>query len=239
MMDLRARAVIGVFVAALSGCSSTSSTTGSTSSSGFPGSSGSSSSSGSDPSACSVVGTWHTAFQWSGRTPGDLALVVAADDTVQIPSAPGVSPATGTVSVSGKQITWKMSDGSTMTGTADATCSFITAGTMTSSTGTPGTFTARKNACDADGTWNVTFQWSGRTPGQLAIIVAADQSARIPSGPGVGAATGTTAIDGYAITWSMSDGSTMTGTADANCQIINSGTMRSSTGTPGAFTAHK
>ena len=235
-MDQGARVLAGVGVMLLVGCSS--SGTGSTSSSSSSGSSGSSG--GTNPQGgCSVEGTWHSAFQWTGRTPGDLSLVVASDDSVQIPSAPGVSPATGTTTVNGNEITWKLSDGSTMSGTADASCSFISAGTMTSSTGTLGAFTARKNGCDADGTWAVKFQWTGRTPGALSIVVAPDQSAKIPSGPGVSAATGTTAINGFEVSWSMSDGSTMTGTADSGCTTIASGTMKSSTGTLGVFTAQK
>ncbi len=235
MMNVRTRAVGAIVVMVLEACSS--------GGGGGGGGSGSSSSGATTPgpsgSDCSAVGTWHSHFQWNGRTPGDLALVVSAGNSVQIPSAPGVSAATGTASVSGKEISWKMSDGSTMTGTADATCSVITDGTMKSASGTVGQFTARKNACDFDGTWDVAFQWSGRTPGALSIVVAPDQSAEIPSGPGVSAATGTTAIDGFNVTWSMSDGATMTGAADANCQVISSGTMRSKAGTTGVFKAQK
>jgi hypothetical protein len=37
----------------------------------------------------------------------------------------------------------------------------------------------------------------------------------------------------------MSDGSTMTGTADAECTTITNGTMRSSAGVTGMFNAEK
>src|SRR5271166_5615812 len=44
---------------------------------------------------------------------------------------------------------------------------------------------------DLVGTWTVWFQWVGRTPGSLTLIVASDYSFQIPASPGVGAATGT------------------------------------------------
>jgi hypothetical protein len=187
---------------------------------------------------CSATGTWYAHFQWSGRTPADLTFVVASDRSVEQPSAPGVTPASGTVSVSGQTLTFVLSDGSTWTGSADASCGFIAAGTMKSSTGNPGAFSARKNACDADGAWSVDFQWQGRTPGALTLDVSGTSAAQ-ESGPGVGAASGTISASGTRLTWTLSDGSTWTGSTDSNCQEITNGTMTSSTGNTGAFVAAK
>jgi hypothetical protein len=100
-------------------------------------------SSGSNSGACDPDGTWAVQFQWSGRTPGALTLVIAGT-SIQQESGPGVGAASGTVSVSGHQLTWRLSDGSTWTGAADSSCATIANGTMTSSTGNPGSFAADK-----------------------------------------------------------------------------------------------
>jgi hypothetical protein len=149
-----------------------------------------------------------------------------------------VTPATGTVSVSGDELTFTLSDGSTWTGAADPGCEAITGGTMKSGSGTAGQFTARKNACDADGTWAVAFQWSGRTPGQLELDVV-DTNVQQLAGPGVGAASGTITASGTDLTWKLSDGSTWTGSTDSNCQKVAMGTMTSGSGNTGIFVAQK
>jgi hypothetical protein len=92
---------------------------------------------------CNPDGTWSVSFQWSGRTPDTLTLEISGTSVTQ-PASAGVSAATGTISVNGEQLTWTMSDGSTWTGNAGASCADISAGTMSSSTGNPGAFTAQK-----------------------------------------------------------------------------------------------
>ncbi len=92
---------------------------------------------------CNADGTWNLSFQWSGRNPGALVLDISGTSVDQL-AGPGVSSATGTISVNGSQLTWVLSDGSTWTGNAGTSCNDITEGTMTSSTGNPGRFTGTK-----------------------------------------------------------------------------------------------
>ena len=109
----------------------------------------SSSSSGAG-AGCDADGTWDVSFQWSGRTPGQLVLVVSNGKVQQL-TGPGVGAATGTLSTSGDDLTWKLSDGSTWTGLADATCDDIAMGSMTSSSGNNGTFVAQKQTTSGGG----------------------------------------------------------------------------------------
>jgi hypothetical protein len=112
-----------------------------------------------------------------------------------------------------------------------------TSGGSTGSSGNSGNGPSTSN-CDADGTWGVDFQWSGRTPDTLTLDISGTSVDQL-SGPGVGAATGTISVNGEQLTWTLSDGSTWTGNAGANCTDITAGTMVSSAGILGSFTAVK
>ncbi len=101
------------------------------------------SSSSGNSSTCDPTGSWAVNFQWSGRTPGALTLDISGSSVQQL-SGPGVSAANGSISVFGHEFTWTLSDGSTWKGAVDSTCTSIAAGSMTSSTGNPGTFSAEK-----------------------------------------------------------------------------------------------
>ncbi len=101
-----------------------------------------------------------------------------------------------------------------------------------------GTASSAATLCEPEGSWSVQFQWSGRTPGELTIEVAADKTAKIPAGDGVGATTGTWSTSDDTITWSFADGSTFYGSATASCSI-GTGHMKNTAGKLGSFTASK
>src|SRR5579859_204866 len=105
-----------------------------------------------------------------------------------------------------------------------ASCFILTASMLaacsSSNHGTSGS--SNSPGCSSDGTWAVSFQWSGRTPGELTLVTSgslADQE----SGPGVGAASGTISKSGDEVSWTLSDGSTWSGTLDSSCTSIPTG----------------
>lgn len=104
--------------------------------------------------------------------------------------------------------------------------------------GDAGTGSSSAGLCDPEGSWNVHFQWSGRTPGELTMEVAADRTAKILAGDGVTATTGTWSTSSDSTTWSFADGSRFTGSASASC-AISSGHLSNTAGTVGSFTADK
>jgi hypothetical protein len=131
-----------IVASALLGCSGSANGSGSSTTNG--------SHSSSNSSSCSPDGTWAVQFQWSGRTPGALSLVVSGG-SVEQESGPGVGAASGTISMNGSDLSWTLSDGSTWSGTVDSSCKSIADGTMTSSTGNPGTFSAEKGSNGGSG----------------------------------------------------------------------------------------
>jgi len=104
--------------------------------------------------------------------------------------------------------------------------------------GDAGTKSSSATLCDPEGSWNVQFQWSGRSPGELTMEVAADNTAKILAGDGVGATTGRWSVSNDSITWSFADGSTFSGSATASCSI-GAGQMKNTAGKVGSFTADK
>lgn len=90
----------------------------------------------------------------------------------------------------------------------------------------------------ATGGWDVQFKWRNRSPGALFIVTDASDKTEIPAGPGVTATTGTAAVtDSTRITWTLGDGSTMAGDADAKCAEVIEGQMTNTAGNTGVFTA--
>ena len=87
------------------------------------------------------------------------------------------------------------------------------------------------------GTWQISFEWAGRTPGELTLVVAGDQTCQQLSGPGVGATTGTASVTGDDATWVLEDGSTWSGVVMSSASI--SGTMKSAAGNVGTFNGTK
>lgn len=117
-------------------------------------------------------------------------------------------------------------------------CSSGTNGGSSGVRGDGGTSSSSSALCDPEGSWSVHFQWSGWTPGELTMEVAADQTAKILAGGGVTATTGTWSTSSDSITWSFADGSRFTGNATASCAIA-SGHMNNTAGNTGSFTADK
>jgi hypothetical protein len=73
----------------------------------------------------------------------------------------------------------------------------------------------------AVGTWTLSFQWQGRTPGAIMFENESDGTVTVPGGqPGDSATTtyGTWSVSGNQITWVFSD-STWTGTATSSTAI--------------------
>ena len=119
-----------------------------------------------------------------------------------------------------------------------AAASACSDGSGASTSGDGGTGSTSSALCDPEGSWDVDFQWSGRTPGELTMVVAADKTAKILAGDGVGATTGTWSVTGETITWSFADGSTFAGAPTASC-AIGAGSMKNTAGKLGKFTASK
>ena len=109
-----------------------------------------SSSSGSQITKNDLVGTWTVSFQWSGRSPGVLTLVINSDFTYSTPAGPGVGASSGTLSITinGNNITMvesgPSSEGTTWIGTATSSTRF--AGTWQGANGNTGTFSACKGS---------------------------------------------------------------------------------------------
>jgi hypothetical protein len=97
---------------------------------------------GNEITESNVVGTWTVDFEWAGRTPGVLSLVVTPNLACQQLAGPGVGATTGTISVANNDIKWVMEDGTSWSGTG--TSSTTMSGSMTSSSGNTGTFNATK-----------------------------------------------------------------------------------------------
>jgi hypothetical protein len=197
----------------------------------------------------SVVGKWTLNFQWQGRTPGVLAVVLLPDQTAVIPGGQPGGPSLivpGTTSVSGAHVTWTFPADNNSTWSGQATSSTSLSGTMVNGTGNSGTWTAQQSGplitqSGVVGTWTFVFQWQGRTPGQLTIVASADQTAQIPGGQAGGPTTtvaGTSSVSGNLVTWAFpGDNSTWYGIAISSSVLY--GDMVSSSGNTGLWYAMK
>jgi hypothetical protein len=195
----------------------------------------------------SVVGKWTLSFQWQGRTPGVLTIVNLADQTAQMPGGQPGGPTTtvsGTTFVNGNEFTWVFpGDGSTWSGTAAS--GTIISGTMVNSAGNTGTWTAQESGpvitqSSVVGTWKISFQWPGRTPGLMTTIFYADTTLLVPGGqPGDNSTDtyGNWSVEGNQFTWIFPGPSTWSGIATSSTTVY--GDMVSSSGTIGSFYAVK
>jgi hypothetical protein len=94
-------------------------------------------------------------------------------------------------------------------------------------------------SCSAVGTWDVSFQWSGRTPGELVIDVS-DKSVNVHAGPGVMAQSGTVTFDtGKYVAWQFPDKSVWSATMDASCCVTTMGMMLDASNNVGSFMGRK